>query len=229
MHDFGNGDELARAIKDSAALNYGLAGPAFVSCLIGRLDEVAETVRVGIDRFAASTLPNDATGQVARACRRLGLIAMAGELAISEGVLPWKRGEAMSAAQSIFTGWVDSRGGSGAAEDTAAIEQVAEFLSTHGASRFEPLHGERLVVIHNRAGFWRDDGLGQREYLIPARTWTNEVCRGLSSQRVAKLLVDRGHLVPDGSGKTSRPDNAPGMGKARFYVVKQSIFGDGDA
>lgn len=228
LHGYPDGDTLARAIKEGAAGHHGIAGPEFVHRLLGNLDDTAAKIKIGIDRFAASNLPADATGQVARACRRLGLIAMAGEIAIHLGILPWDRGEAVSAASTIFAGWIEARGGAGAAEDRAAIEQVAEFISTHGNSRFQPMDGCDGTVIHNRAGFKRESGLGTMEYLIPAATWRNEVCRGLNPKAVAALLISMGHMIPGSEGKASRSETAPGMGKARFYVVSQSIFGGDD-
>lgn len=229
LHDAVNGDQLARKIKAGAAEHYGVAGPEFVSRLVGNLEGMAGRIREGIDRFVAANQPPEATGQVARACRRFGLLAMAGEVAISLGVLPWERGEAVNAAKAVFAGWIDARGGAGAQEDRSAVDQVAEFLTTHGASRFQPLHGDGPVVVHNRAGFWRDDGLGKREYLIPPTTWRNEVCKGLNAKAVSALLLGLGHLTADTLGKASVSVSAPGMGKARFYIVKQSVFGGDDA
>lgn len=229
LHGHPNGDTLARAIKDGAAQHYGIAGPEFVRRLLGNLDDTASKAREGIDRFAADNLPKGATGQVARACRRLGLIAMAGEIAIDLGILPWERGTAVAAAKTIFAGWLDARGGAGDAEDRAAIEQVAEFITMHGNSRFQHFVNDGPAVVHLRAGFKRATVDGIIEYLIPASIWCNEVCRGLNPKSVAALLVARGHLIPDGAGKASRTETAPGMGKARFYVVSQSIFGADDA
>jgi putative DNA primase/helicase len=230
LHGLANGDALARAIKDGAAVNYGVAGPEFVRRLLGNLDDTARQIKVGMDRFAAANLPAGAAGQVSRACRRLGLVAMAGEIAIHLRVLPWNRGEAVTAAKAIFAGWLEARGGAGAAEDQFAFEQVAEFISTHGNSRFQHMDGgSDNVVIHNRAGFKRETGLGATEYLIPAATWRNEVCRGLNPKSVAALLIERGHLLPDSAGKSAQVVTAPGMGKGRFYVVSQSIFGGDDA
>jgi len=220
-----NGDSLARTIKANAAADYGVAGPEFVGKLLGQLDDQAVIIREGIDRFVTQFCPEDATGQVVRACRRFGLIAMAGETATHLGILPWSHGTAFSAAGKVFAGWLEARGGSGAAEDTAAIEQIAGFLAMHGSSRFQPLDGDGPVVVHQRAGFWRTTGLGDREYLIPSGIWRNEVCQGLNVKAVTALLLQRGHLTPDSAGKSSVAVQAPGMGKARFYIVNQSIFG----
>lgn len=228
LKGFTNGDELARKVKDNAACHYGHAGPEFVRRLLGDLENVSAGVRVGIDRFAASHLPANSTGQVSRACRRFGLIAIAGELATARGILPWKKGEAAAGALAVFESWLEARGGIGAAEDNTAIEQVAEFISTHGNSRFQPIDGSDNTVIHNRAGFKRETGLGTIEYLIPAATWRNEVCRGLNAKSVAATLIEKGHLTPDCAGKASRTETLPGLGKTRCYVIDQSIFGGTD-
>lgn len=228
LHGLPNGDALARAIKSGCADHHGVAGPEFLARLIADPDDYAQEIRRGIDKFAADVLPKDATGQVSRTCRRFALIAMAGEIATHLGILPWTRGEAVKAAKVVWISWLEARGGAGASEDLAAIEQVKEFLSMHGASRFQRLRGDRETIIPNRAGFWREDQPGAREYLITASTWTNDVCRGLPPQAVARLLLELGHLIPDGAGKLSQPITAPGMKKARFYVVKESIFGGGD-
>jgi len=229
LHDLPKAEALARHIKSASASTYGVAGPAFVEALIAAgLDTVAHGLRKGLDQFVSDHLPADATGQVARACRRFGLIGAAGEAASRLGVLPWAAGEAIGAAKIMFASWLDSRGGAGAMEDQGAIEQVRSYLITHGASRFQPMHDDSPAVIHNRAGFWRSGTSGNREYLIPAGTWKSEVCAGLSPKAVAELLVQRGHLAVDGAGKSSVAVTAPGIGKARFYIVLPSIF-EGEA
>ncbi|MCC6483027.1 MAG: hypothetical protein IT554_11545, partial [Sphingomonadaceae bacterium] len=84
------------------------------------------------------------------------------------------------------------------------------------------------TVIHNRAGFKRDVGLGATEYLIPAATWRNEVCLGLNPKTVAGLLISKGYLVPDSAGKASRSETLPGLGKTRCYIITEAIFGGDD-
>ncbi len=224
LGDHASGDAFARAIKEGAALNYGIAGPEFVRRLLGKVEGMALSIREGLDRFASDCLPADADGQVARACRRFGLIAMAGEIATAKGILPWQPGEAVNAAKVVFASWLEARGGAGAAEDRAAIEQVAEFIASHGSSRFQSMKGDGHLAVHNRAGFWRDDDMGNREYLIPAPIW-REVCLGLNTKSATAVLLSRGYLVPDGEGKASVSVTLPGMGKTRCYIVRQSICG----
>lgn len=224
---YASGEVLSREIKAGAAQFYGVAGPAFVRKLIGQLDLVATIVRRGIDAFVAANLPPDANGQVARSCRRFGLIAAAGEVAAKLGILPWREGVATEAATQVFASWLDARGGAGAAEDGATIDQIRDFLVTHGQSRFQSVSGEGQTIVHNRAGFWRADAGGNREYIIPASSWP-EVCRGAPGgpKTVSALLLRRGHLSAGNDGKASVSMTVPGMPKTRCYVVNASLFED---
>jgi putative DNA primase/helicase len=220
-----SGDAFARAIKEGAARHYGIAGPKFALRLLGKVEGLGPLIQTGIDTFARQNLPGEASGQVARACRRFGLLAMAGEIAAREGILPWSEGEATRAAGAVFASWLAARGGAGAAEDAAAIDQVAGFIAAHGASRFQPSTGEAPTIVHNRAGFWREVG-GERQYIFPAPNWRDDVCRGLNMKAVTALLLAKGYLVPDGSGKASVSLCLPGMGKkARCYVLRDAICG----
>ncbi|WP_327751669.1 DUF927 domain-containing protein [Sphingobium sp. SJ10-10] len=226
LHGAASGEALSRIIKAGAAESYGIAGPSFVERLIGRLEVVAQGVRQGIDAFVAENMPKGGNGQVSRACRRFGLIAAAGETAARLGVLPWGEGVAIDAAKKVFSAWLVSRGGVGAAEDEAAADQVRTFLMAHGMSRFQPVHDDTSAPIYNRAGFWRADAMERREYLIPAATWKGEVCQGMDPKSVAQVLAARGFLGVDGAGKYSVPVTVPGIGKSRFYIVLPAIFGE---
>lgn len=231
LHGLTSAELLARTIKDGAATYYGTAGPAFVEAVCKRRDAVAGALRKGIDGFVADHLAKGSDGQVARACRRFGLIATAGELAARCGVLPWDAGEATRAAATLFTRWVEGRGGAGAAEDREAVAKVRAFLEAHGASRFEPIDRDIETVdlrIINRAGFWRNAD-GDREYLILPEVWKNEVCAAMDAKRVARVLADRGALATDKENKPTIPTRLPGLNVVRCYVVNASIFGDQDA
>jgi putative DNA primase/helicase len=226
LHGFADGEALARAIKAGAAEHYGIAGPAFVRALLGQLEDAAQIVRQGVDRFVASVLPTNATGQVQRACHRFGLIAMAGELAVDRGILPWQQGEATNAAKIVFADWLEGRGGAGAAEDRAAIERLRAIIEAHGDSRFEPVvQDENTPRTINRLGFWRNVS-DEREYLFLPEAW-KEVCAGvgLDPRQAARALAAAGRLRKGGDGKNTMTVTLPGIGKTRCYVVTSAIFG----
>jgi len=227
LHDADSAEALARTIKDGIGSAYGVAGPTYVERMIEEMDGLPIRIKAAIDRFAAEHVPTTASGQVARAARRFGMIAAAGELAVDLGVLPWPRGEATKAAGVVFRQWLTSRGGgTGAAEDRDAVAKVRAFLEMHGSSRFESFTAdEDNIRINHRAGFWRDRE-GGREYLVLSEAWKNEVCAGMDSKRVATVLGDRNLLLRDSAGKNSITATLPGLGKTRCYAVKASIFDD---
>jgi putative DNA primase/helicase len=158
---------------------------------------------------------------------------MVGEVAIKLGILPWNPNAALDAGKPIFETWLAERGGAGAAEDRAAKDQVAAFIAKHGTSRFQSLDDAASAddqnPIHNRAGFKRKTATDKIEYLVSPGVWNEEVCAGLNPKAVALVLKELGHLVPDDAGKASQSIRVPGMSRARFYVVHESICEDDDA
>jgi putative DNA primase/helicase len=188
----GDAGKLAKAFKQAALSAYGVAGPKFVERLI---DEhvTGEDVRGLVGEFVSAHVPAGADGQVDRAAHRIGLIAAAGELAISLGVTPWREGEAMAAAAWALEQWISQRGGTEPAEARQAVEQVRRFIEAHGEYRFEPLDNGDARDVPNRAG-WRKGEGADREWLIPPETWRAEICAGLDPKAVARTLGEAGIL-----------------------------------
>jgi putative DNA primase/helicase len=132
----GDGGALAKSIKLAAISAYGTAGPEFVRRLIA--DSVTgDDVRGLISNFVTATISGAADGQVERAAQRFGLIAAAGELAASFGIVPWPEGAARAAAAWALTRWIEMRGGTGSAEARQAVETVRLFIEQHGDARFD--------------------------------------------------------------------------------------------
>jgi len=103
---------LADDIKKAAKVSYGVAGPAFVREIESNgIESIVATIRETQDVFRANVIKGTPAGQVLRIADRLGLVAAAGELAISLGVLPWQAGTVAGAAKVIFDGWHEDRGG----------------------------------------------------------------------------------------------------------------------
>jgi putative DNA primase/helicase len=142
-------------------------------------------------------------------------------LARELGVVHWKSGAAIEAARQCFADWFENRGGAEAGEVQAAISQVRLFIEQHGDSRFEPIIGTDRVVS-NRAGWRSGNGL-EREWLIPPETWRAEVALGHDAQFVARVLADRGMLMPGNDGGPTRVMKIHGK-PMRVYIVTASIL-----
>jgi putative DNA primase/helicase len=131
-------EQLARNLRQAAITFYGTAGPAFIRAIIAKPDDVAAIAQESLDTFREQVAADVHSGQVLRAANRIGLVAVAGELAVQLGVLPWPTGAVNGAAAEIFRNWQVNRGGNDPAEVRRAIEQIKGILERYGDSRFDP-------------------------------------------------------------------------------------------
>ncbi len=128
--------EFARHIKEAAAQYRGTALDEFLTRLVADAD-IAEVARELRGDWILAHVKANSDGQVRRIAGRFAIVATAGELAISFGILPWPQGAANAAAAECFRAAVKARGGIGALETQRGIDQVRAFIAAHGASRFE--------------------------------------------------------------------------------------------
>jgi uncharacterized protein (DUF927 family) len=223
LHGAEDGDRFARGLKESAARCHGTALRAFLEALTRRLDDVAREVPASIRAFVETRCPADADGQVKRVAARFGLVAAAGELGVSLGVLPWPEGEATRAAGVCFEAWLEQRGGTGAAEVQTAVEQVRNFIEAHGASRFQDWNGSGETKVVNRVGFRRKNDADEWEHYFLPGMFQDEVCRGLNGRQVVRELVALGLILPGPDGKPGHSLKVPGEGKMRLYHFGREI------
>ena len=219
LHGHADAREFADALRYSAAKHYGHAGRAFIRELVKHdataVHEIHEFLSSGIPLLC----PDGASGQVQRVAKRFLLCAAAGEAAAGWGLLPWNKGEALSSVKKCFDAWLEHRGGAGAAEDTAIVEQVMLFVEQHGASRFQDVDKPNTVCI-NRAGFRRAVE-GGTEFLVLPGAFRAEVCKGYDFKRAAAVLLSKGLLLPgEGRNLMRRPPvDLPDYGRKRCYTI----------
>lgn len=199
LHGHADGAALAGALLDATRRYHGTVGRAYLRRLV-ELDP--ELVRSGISElqrdFITDVLATGADGQARRVADRFALIAAGGALATRFGLTGWSEGEAVAAANTCYRAWLDRRGGTGSAEDAAALAAVDHFIELHGASRFAWLgdggETEQRTVV-NRAGNVRTVD-GRRQYLFLPETFRSDVCAGLDYRRVLDALKARGRFMP---------------------------------
>jgi uncharacterized protein (DUF927 family) len=242
-------------MKQAAITSYGTAGPEFVRRIINNKGVTRETVNADIAEFVASHVQSDADGQVKRAAHRFAVIAAAGELAISLGVAPWKKGDAIAASAWALAQWIEARGGVAPAEKDQAIKQVRMFIEQHGDSRFDSKdtyskneivetineQGNKVAEVHpvtkkiqtvgfrDRAGYRSEkDG----EYYVLPEVFKNEVCKGLNHIQVAQTLADkwllrRGRDALQITIRVPRGMNAELKETRRVYAIRDAILEQG--
>ncbi len=234
LHKHADGAAFARHLEKATRDYCGTAIPAFIARLTEATETIGETIAKARHQWLDKYLPDNATGQVHRVAARFALIAAAGELATTMGILPWPEDEAGRAAATCFKVWLAERGGAGPAEITSGIAQVRSFIVAHGGSRFETIDGGDAGRTINRAGFRRKDLHGEWEFLIFPEGW-REICAGHDPKQISAELLRGGFLRGDNKGKASRLETLPGLGRKRVYVLRSAILeddgdkGDGNA
>lgn len=220
---------LAQDLKRACGQFHGTAGTAWLDVLVRLRPTLAAQVKAGIDAFVAAQVPKDASGQVVRVAQRFGLVAVAGELASSAGLTGWKAGASTNAAARCLASWIAAFGSAGNREDRTLMDQVRAFFEVHGSSRFEDLTARYEQRVANRAGFFRKDVDGEREYLVLPEVFKREVCAGFDIKTAGKVLTGAGWLKPGSNGRASRTERLPGMGdKTRVYVFTSALWTGSD-
>ena len=227
LHDAENGDKFARMLGEATEKTYGTTLRAFLQQLSLRLDEAIPLVAAFVKQFVEENCPGNADGQVRRVCARFGLVAAAGELGREFGVLPWPQGEANRATVTCFKAWLVQRGGTGAAEVQAGIDQVVAFFEINGASRFESWGNLSDNKVINRAGFRRKNEIDEWEYYVFPSVFKNEICSGFDSRMLAAELIQREMLIPGENGKASKSIAPPGIKRKRLYHFSSMVVSNG--
>lgn len=205
---------LADACKHEATTHFGVAGPSFVSQLIER-DITGEGIRKAVSQFMTQALAKqtNVSEQVERVAEKFGLIAVAGELAISFGIVPWAEGEARAAAARFLDQWISARGGTKPFEEEQAVRLWQQIIEAFGNSRFEDLDPPReptdrpssregarepiSILPRDRLGSQKGSGENQRWMGLP-QMWREECKKaGLDYLLVARTLKERGMLEGD--------------------------------
>ena len=210
------GADFHRQLTVAVGANHGHIGPAFVEKLLASDD------RPGLlEDFAgirAQFIEDNA--QAGRVADRFAVIALAGEMAIAYGLLPWTPGTALADCQLLYGEWL-SRVGGGNAEDRQILAGILDFIDKHGSSRFSDVEDQTPdTKVFNRAGYWEVVGT-KRLYLFNKSALT-EAAHGHGLARVVKALESAGALAKHDTDRDSRRTKKyrlPAGGSARLYVI----------
>jgi len=217
LHHFADGREMADFFKTECGKHYGHAGVKFVEYIIGLgNDDFGATLAAVEQQFSHSDT------QAARAASRFALYAMAGELAVEGGVIPWQRGAALEACKMMFDQWQAMRG-TGATEHKQILQSVSDYILKHGDTRFTD-KSENQPPKLERAGWYTDRG-GERVYLFTSAA-LKEAGGNYDFKRVLDALDSAGWLVERDQGKRSKKTAITGGGKPGLYWIQSAEESD---
>jgi len=222
LHGCASPAQFALELNQAANQYHGTAGMAWLNALVNEQSTLPSQIAQQVECFMQSlALPAHTQGQVHRVARRFALVATAGELATRYGLTGWNKGEAMKAAMTCFSAWLDTFGGTGNREQRAVLEQVTAFFEAHGNSRFESSHAPSEQRIANRVGFYRKNFATETmEYLVFPQAFKNELCQGIDHKLALRTLLAAGWIKPDKTGRPTQVIRVSGETPRRYYVFE---------
>ena len=215
LHDFPSGQGFSEHLKEARHKDHGHVGPAFIEGLIKEERSLHERLKT----LAAELSAEAKTELEGRAASIMALFALAGELGIEYGLLPWSQGAARQAIHETFLLWRERQGGQGN-EDAQILQSVQDFLDRHGDSRFQPRNHDptESPVIRDRAGWYEWDGDG-RSYMFHS-SGLKEAGGGFDVKRVARALMKAGWIVDHYEGRFTKSVRINGKLEQSLYAVK---------
>jgi len=209
------GEDFHRALTVAAGKHYGHLGVAFVERLTAGNDRdgLLESFAKVRAQFAVEN------AQAGRVADRFAVIALAGEMAIAYGLLPWPVGTSLTDSLLLYREWLE-RVGSGNAEDRQILAGLARFIERHGSSRFSAIDGsETESRVFDRAGYWEVEP-SRRLYLFN-KSGLIEAAAGYGLARIVKALEAAGALAKRDTDRKryTKKYRLPGGGSAGLYVI----------
>lgn len=208
LHGSPNGAAFSQVLAQACLANHGAPAREFIRRLVEKQEEVVLAAKKIIDEFLSAFVPEDSNGQVYRAIKRFALVAAAGELATTFGITGWQPGEALHAASTCFSDWLNARGGSVSQEELSILSQIKRFFELHGESRFTPWDASSDHKTINRAGFRKFFDTGVEYFALP-ETFKTDIAVGFDHRLVSKVCLKHGLLREGMNGEPTRSERLP--------------------
>ncbi|MFT8850934.1 DUF927 domain-containing protein [Acetobacter orientalis] len=209
---FASSRDFAEQMNANAAKYYGTAARRFLKRLAadaesGRLQELIELYN-GMSIFHGFELDENEVkiGQLARAKNKFVLAAIAGELAIEYGVLPFEQSDALESCGLMMREWIEKNNVTSTSEEKQALEAISNYLLVNDA-QFKMLDDNSYeeTVVRDLNGYYEDTILG-RQYHIFTDVFKKKICAASSvnADYALKMLVQKGLLICGKEGEDNR-------------------------
>lgn len=210
LHFIESGSDFSRMLCTNAGEYHGTPGRAFLQELTSNQPMHIERIRNLSEQFKRDNTPPNADGQVLRVLNRFALIAAAGTLATELEITKWPQDEAFWATTTCFEAWLASRGSTTAQEGNEILRQVKHFFEQHGDSKFTIMGENDQRIINHRAGYkkWVQE-TGTWIFFVLPESFKQDICSGFDLSIASAILIERGWLVRDSEGKSTRAENLP--------------------
>jgi len=229
IHHFENAAVFAQHLQRSSLDHCGVVIDEFMKLLVANYDDIIGSVIAVRDQWLKRYITGNVDGQIRRVAKKFALMAAVGEVAIAQGILPFKKGEAITANKLLFDNWVAQRGGTGSFELQAIKNRIISFVQEERNARLLNANGEGFDKnIKNIAGFIDYDQYGNfKEYWIYPNVFNREIIQSPNIKFFYKELVRDGFIEAD-KESTSQRRYIPKEGQKRMIIIPVSILNDSE-
>ncbi len=211
LHNYDDGRELSDTLKTMAKKNHGFAGIAFVEYL---LKQDASDFGKKLTDIESQFGKGDA--QTGRASTRFATYAIAGELAIEAGILPFKQGAALNACKTMFKEWQSARG-NGSTEHKQILQSVQDYILKFGDTKFTDKSTPEEKPRLDRSGWYNNTPSGQVFMFTSAAI--KEACGHYDFKRVLDALDTAGWIAERDAGLRSKKTSITRGSKQNLYWI----------
>ncbi|WP_406237197.1 DUF927 domain-containing protein [Acetobacter orientalis] len=212
LNGFASSRDFAERMNANAAKYYGTAARCFLKRLAadaesGRIKELIELYE-GMSIFHGFELNEDEVkiGQLARAKNKFMLAAIAGELAIEYGVLPFEQCDALKSCGKMMREWIKKNNVTSTSEEKQALDAISNYLLVNG-SQFQNINGPdgeegNLRIIRDLNGYYEETEIDGRYYHIFTDVFKKKICaaNSINVDYALKMLTDKGLLITSNDG-----------------------------
>jgi putative DNA primase/helicase len=218
LHHQPSGAKFADKLCQAAAQHYGHAGPAFVGKLIQSLPSLSLGDQL---TNSVNSLKEPLSSQQARVWRSFALVALAGQLATSWKILPWRTETALEAATKLFGLWLanQSQNASSSREHAQICKAIVDFVDTHLDSRFSNIDWTSSInqwgdaisppITRDRAGYWKDDPDTAKRFFLFTSAGLRQATKGHDFHRVLQAIEDAEAFLKTGANQKSIATRIP--------------------
>lgn len=223
LHGEANKSEFASMLRRNAKANFGTAGPLWIQCLVDNqlelrrdLPSQLQKIEFQLLKSAGFDTPTASQHDIAKS---LAAIACAGELAITHGILPWSKGDAIAAVKTCFKAWHRK-------EDAVAVASASDYKSlkkffTANVSNFLPLNQydktKHDVVYTHEVN-------GSAVFLVTPAHFEKTLCGKTGKRNGIDALKKRGLLVESTRNGPTRQVQIPKKSKQQTEIVKPGFY-----
>jgi site-specific DNA-methyltransferase (adenine-specific) len=227
LHEFEDGDKLARAIRKANEETMGIAAEVFLEKFVLAIEEYVTWIKAQAESFMQSLrqqheLTGAVQGEVLAMLGHFTMRAAVGELLTKLGIVPWSSGDARRAWANAFEDWLAeyrAKAGQDRKPDLAGErERIFTFLRENPA-RFQKRQ-RGAPAVENFAGYVETTSDGTL-FSIEPEVFRREILPGSDVRQIAAYMIPRGEWLP---GENGRPDKKverlADEGQSRFFVVR---------